>query len=60
LRTSLLVLALLLLAACTSRQIYNSAAGWRQNECQKILENDERARCMQTANKDYDSYKKAQ
>ncbi len=59
-RTSLLILTLtLLLAGCTGRQIYDSAAGWRQNECRKILESAERARCMETANKDYDSYKKA-
>jgi hypothetical protein len=28
------------------------------NECQKILEDAERARCLQSANKDYDTYKK--
>lgn len=60
LRTSLLFFLLtLLVAGCTGRQIYDSAAGWRQNECQKILESAERARCMENANKDYDSYKKA-
>ena len=60
LRTSLLIFMLtLLLAGCTGRQIYDSATGWRQNECQKILESAERARCMESANKDYDSYKKA-
>ena len=45
---------------CTGRQIYESAAGWRQNECQKILENTARAQCMETAGKDYDSYRKEQ
>jgi hypothetical protein len=54
-----LIAALLLaLAACSDRQLYQSAAGWRQNECQKILENAERARCLEAANKDYDSYRK--
>jgi len=50
--------SLLALAACSGRQIYQSAAGWRQNECQRILENAERARCLESANKDYDSYRK--
>ena len=44
------------LCACSSRQIYNAGAGWRQNECQKILEGAERARCLESAGKDYDTY----
>jgi hypothetical protein len=43
---------------CSSRQIYQSAAGWRLNECQKILDDTERAQCMEEANKDYDTYSK--
>lgn len=46
------------LAACSGRQIYQSATGWRQNECQKVLESGERARCLETANKDYDGYRR--
>jgi len=46
------------LAACSSRQVYNAGVGWRQNECQKILEGPERARCMESANADYDKYEK--
>lgn len=58
-RIGLPLLALALaLTGCTSRQVYQSAAGWRQNECQKILEDAERARCMESANKDYDTYRK--
>lgn len=51
----ILVCALVLIA-CSGRQVYESAAGWRQNECQKILESADRARCMETATKDYDAY----
>ena len=43
-------------AGCNSKQIYESAQGWRVNECQKILDDGERARCAETANKDYDTY----
>jgi hypothetical protein len=46
------------MAGCSDRQIYQSAAGWRINECQKILEDAARARCLESANKDYDTYKK--
>jgi hypothetical protein len=54
----LILVSMLVLAGCSGRQIYQSAAGWRQNECQKILEDAERARCMEQANKDYDTYSK--
>jgi hypothetical protein len=52
----LIATSMLLLAACSGKQIYESAAGWRQNECQKVLESAERTRCMEAASKDYDSY----
>ena len=56
-RSSLPILVCALgLAACSGRQLYESAAGWRQNECQKILESADRARCMETATKEYDAY----
>lgn len=47
---------MLVLVGCSGRQIYQSGAGWRLNECQKILEDSDRARCVQQANKDYDTY----
>ena len=53
-----ILVSMLVLAGCSGRQIYQSAAGLRQNECQKILESAERARCMEQANKDYDIYSK--
>ena len=58
-RTVLLIAASIpALAACSGKQIYESATGWRQNECQKILESSEHTRCMESANKDYDSYRR--
>jgi hypothetical protein len=57
-RFQLILLSMLVLAGCSGRQVYQSAAGWRQNECQKILEDAERARCMEQANIDYDTYTK--
>jgi hypothetical protein len=45
-------------AGCTGRQVYDAGTGWRQNECNKVLDAGERARCMETANKDYDAYRK--
>ena len=53
-----LMLVALLTSACTSRQMYDSAAGWRHHECDKILDEAARARCTETASKDYDTYRK--
>lgn len=55
-----LMLVALLTSACTTRQMYDSAAGWRRHECDKILDEAARARCMETASKDYDTYRKEQ
>ena len=55
-----LMLVALLASACTSRQMYDSAAGWRHHECDKLLGDAARARCIETASKDYDTYRKEQ
>ena len=54
------MLAALPITGCTGRQVYDSAAGWRQSECNKILDDAARAKCMETASKDYDRYRKEQ
>jgi len=48
--------ALLALAGCTEQQVYQSAQGWRRTECQKLLDNAQRARCMAEADRDFQSY----
>jgi len=58
-RLAVCVLALLA-CGCSSRQVYDSAWGWRRNECQKIVNDDERARCLEAANASYDKYRKEQ
>lgn len=55
---ALLAGVLVVVTGCTSREIYQSTVGWRQNECQKVMDVADRAQCMQTASKDYDSYSK--
>jgi hypothetical protein len=56
----LAMIALLMAAAsgCTSQQLYDSAAGWRENECMKILDTPRRERCMKEAQQPYEEYKK--
>lgn len=55
---SLIILVLaMLVSACTSQQVYDSGQGWRRNECNRLMDHDERARCMETATMPYDIYK---
>jgi hypothetical protein len=53
-----LLVAVLLVAACSSRQLYDAGSGWRHGECNRAIESAERARCMDTASKDHDSYRR--
>ncbi len=50
--------ALLAGSGCTSEQLYNSAQGWQKNECNRIVDMNERARCLQNAGPSYDEHKK--
>jgi len=47
-----------LLAGCSSQQLYDSAAGWRENECNKILETPRRERCLKEARQSHEEYRK--
>jgi hypothetical protein len=51
-------LALTLLASgCSPEQVYNAAAGWRRNECYKIVDVEQRDRCLKEADRSYDAYR---
>jgi hypothetical protein len=55
---ALLIALSALSLGCTRRQVYDSAAGWRQNECQKLIDQEERTTCMESAARDYEAYRK--
>ncbi len=58
-RLRLVICGLVLLASgCTAKQVYESAQGLRLNECNKIVNQDERAQCVETANTSYEKYKR--
>jgi hypothetical protein len=48
----------LLDAACSSQQTYASGQTWQRNECNKIIDMQERQRCVTKANDSYDTYQK--
>ena len=53
-----LLLAATLVAGCTSKEIYDAAAGWRRNECNKIGDTERRERCLkEEADRSYDAYR---
>lgn len=57
----LLVAVLFLGIACTgcsNKELYKAGRGWQHTECQKIVDNEERARCMEAANKSHEQYEK--
>jgi hypothetical protein len=57
LKSILFIAAVLLtLNGCSNREVYNSLQGAKQNECNKIVDNNERQRCFENANKNYDRY----
>lgn len=43
---------------CTSQQLYGSGQLWQKQECNKIIESQQRARCMQSAARSYDDYQR--
>jgi hypothetical protein len=54
-----LTLAVSLAYGCTSEQVYNSAQGWRRNECYKLADLAQRERCLKEADRPYDAYRAA-
>ncbi|MFZ2987643.1 MAG: hypothetical protein WA086_06595 [Ideonella sp.] len=50
--------ALATLAACSSQQLYEAGQGWQRQECEKILDAQERGRCIAATRNSYDSYKR--
>lgn len=61
LRLRLLLLLLPgLLGACTSAQVYNASQGWKQQECEKIRDDQKRQDCLDAATRPYSRYKEMQ
>lgn len=57
LRCGCLLLGVLLLAGCSSRQLYEAGQGWRQNECGKLPDQRDYERCVRSGT-GYEEYQK--
>jgi hypothetical protein len=47
----------LLLAGCSSQELYSVGQGWQQQECRKLADLAERQRCEKSAALSYERYK---
>jgi hypothetical protein len=46
------------ITGCTAQQLYSTGQSWQRNECSKIIDQQERARCLSNAGASYETYKK--
>jgi membrane protein DedA with SNARE-associated domain len=53
-----LILAAIAATACSSQQLYASGQAQQRNECDKVVDFQERQRCMARANTSYETYQR--
>jgi len=53
-----LVFAAIAATACSSQQLYASGQAQQRNECDKIVDFQERQKCMARANTSYETYQR--
>jgi hypothetical protein len=46
--------------SCSSPQAYGTGQAWQRNECNKIIDTQERQRCVANANVSYETYQRQQ
>ncbi|MDO9104352.1 MAG: hypothetical protein Q7U57_05265 [Methylovulum sp.] len=50
----------ILVQACTTQQLYDSAQGARQYDCSKLADSADRTQCFEAANRRYEQYTRDQ
>ncbi|MCG7757496.1 MAG: hypothetical protein LZF63_12660 [Nitrosomonas sp.] len=50
--------AVVTVTGCTAQQLYSTGQSWQRNECSKIMDQQERARCLSSTSASYEAYKK--
>jgi hypothetical protein len=61
--THLLVLSLALVApvifgGCSAQQLYGAGQAWQKNECLRIIDAQDRSRCLSSTATSYEQYKR--
>ena len=45
-------------SGCTAQQAYETGQAWQRNKCDRIVDFEERRRCLEAADVPYDSYRR--
>lgn len=51
-------LTLLMMAACSSQDLYATGQGWQRQECNKLQDAQERNRCMASTSRSFEDFKR--
>ncbi|MDR4519068.1 MAG: hypothetical protein R3E36_00350 [Nitrosomonas sp.] len=52
-----IVMAMLIFGVgCTARQLYTTGQAWQQHECGRMIDQQDRERCLVNANTSYEAY----
>ncbi len=43
---------------CTTQQLYSTGQSWQRNQCTRLVDQQERERCLANAGASYETYKK--
>ena len=54
--STIYILALLFIGGCSAKQGYFALHDWQRQECNNIVDNDERERCIAEAGRAYEEY----
>lgn len=54
----LTVIIALTLSACSSRQLYGAGQAWKQKECERLPDMQERNRCVADNKTSYEDYRR--
>ena len=55
---NIVLLSVPCLSSCSAQQAYDVGQAWQRNECYKIVDAQEHARCMASTSLSYDEYKR--
>jgi hypothetical protein len=55
---NVVLLSLPCLSTCSTQQAYGVGQAWQRNECHKIIDTQEHARCVASTSMSYDEYKR--
>lgn len=49
--------ALITGTGCTTQQLYSTGQAWQRNECNRLMDQQERSRCLWSTITSYEAYK---